>query len=318
MIKNCGALLLVIAAGCRAAAAGGAEGGFQGIVELDEVTLAFDVGGRIATLALEEGMPVAAGAEVATLDDEVAKSARDARAAEVRAGEADLALLRAGSRREDIRATEALLSAADTALKTAERNLQRMKDMRAQGAATDAQLDDAQAAVEQTRGERRRLLEQLTAQRRGARPEELAAGEARVEVARRALAGEETKLAHYHLRAPRAGLVLDRLVEAGEVVGAGTPVATIADPTRPFVEVFVPETQLAGLRPGVAARVTTDSMAEPVAGKIENIGRQTEFTPRYLFSPRERVLLVVRVKVRIEDPKAQLTAGVPAFVAFER
>jgi HlyD family secretion protein len=318
MINNYGAIILVIAAGCQTAAGAGKHGEYQGIVELDEVTLAFDVPGRIETLTLEEGALVAAGAEVATLDDALARTARDARAAEVKAGEADLTLLKAGSRREDIRATEALVSAADTALKTAERNVQRVKDMRAQGAATDAQLDDAQAALEQTRGERRRLGEQLTAQRRGARPEELAAAEARIEVARRALDGEETRLAHYHLKAPRAGLVLDRLVEAGEVVAAGTPIAIIADPTRPFVDVFVPESALAGLEPGVRATVSTDSAPQPIAGKIESIGRTTEFTPRFLFSPRERVLLVVRVKVRIEDPQAQLTAGVPAFVAFER
>ena len=53
---------------------------------------------------------------------------------------------------------------------------------------------------------------------------------------------------------------------------------------------------------------------EPLSGKVEHIARRTEFTPRYLFSERERATLVVRVRVRVADPKEQLRAGVPAFV----
>ena len=50
---------------------------------------------------------------------------------------------------------------------------------------------------------------------------------------------------------------------------------------------------------------------------MEHIASQTEFTPRFLFSPRERPNLVVRVRVRIEDPEERLHAGVPAFVTIE-
>ena len=51
---------------------------------------------------------------------------------------------------------------------------------------------------------------------------------------------------------------------------------------------------------------------------MENVGRKTEFTPRFIFSERERPNLVVRIRVRIEDPEERLHAGVPAFVTFER
>ena len=51
-------------------------------------------------------------------------------------------------------------------------------------------------------------------------------------------------------------------------------------------------------------------------GKIEDLGRRTEFTPKFVFSPRERPNLVVRVRVRIDDPEETLRAGAPAFVTF--
>ena len=69
---------------------------------------------------------------------------------------------------------------------------------------------------------------------------------------------------------------------------------------------------------GDRATLRADGIDEPLRGKVEHIARRTEFTPRYLFSDRERANLVVRVKIRIEDPKGQLHAGVPVFAKVER
>jgi len=61
-------------------------------------------------------------------------------------------------------------------------------------------------------------------------------------------------------------------------------------------------------------RVTVDGLPAPLSGRIEHIFPKTEFTPRYLFSDSERPNLVIRTRVRIDDPKRVLHAGVPAFV----
>ena len=63
--------------------------------------------------------------------------------------------------------------------------------------------------------------------------------------------------------------------------------------------------------------VRVDSVAESFAGRVEHISPTTEFSPRYIFSERERPSLVVRVRVRIDDPKHQLHRGVPAFVKVQ-
>ena len=47
------------------------------------------------------------------------------------------------------------------------------------------------------------------------------------------------------------------------------------------------------------------------------IGRRTEFTPKFLFSDRERPNLVLRVRIRVHDPERRLRAGLPAFVTIE-
>ena len=53
-------------------------------------------------------------------------------------------------------------------------------------------------------------------------------------------------------------------------------------------------------------------------GVVEMVGRTLEFTPRFVFSEKERPGLVVRVRIDIKDPRELLHAGVPAFAAIPR
>jgi HlyD family secretion protein len=290
--------------------------GFQGVVEFDERVLGFEVGGRVRSVGVERGAVVASGAELAALDDSLARPLRDARAAELRAAEATLALLRAGSRAEEIRATAAQLRAAEATEKLLERGAGREHELMSSGATSQTGLEDADTRLERARSDRAALGERLRLLRSGARPEEVAGAEARVEAARAALAAEEQRLVRTSLRAPQDGRILDVHARPGEVVAAGAPVVTLADTRRPFVDVFVPQGRTTGLRLGAAASARVDAGAEPLNGRIEDIGRKTEFTPKFLFSERERPNLVLRVRVRIDDPHERLHAGVPAFVTF--
>ena len=120
------------------------------------------------------------------------------------------------------------------------------------------------------------------------------------------------------LRSEIAGEVLDTHVEPGEVVQPGTPVATLGETRRPYVDVFVPQGELAGVRPGTAAQVRVDAASDRFRGAVEMVGRNLEFTPRYLFSEKERPNLVVRVRIDLDDPSEKLHAGVPAFAEFTR
>jgi hypothetical protein len=78
--------------------------------------------------------------------------------------------------------------------------------------------------------------------------------------------------------------------------------------------VFAPEGRLQGVVVGAAAEAKVDGVAKPLPARIEHVFPRTEFTPRYLFSASERPNLVVRVRVRVEDPGHLLHEGVPAFV----
>lgn len=288
------------------------------MVELDERVLAFEVPGRVQTIAVTRGMSVKGGAPVASLDDAMARPIRDARAEEARAAEAQLALLKAGSRAEDVRATAAQLGAAREVEALLTKSVARQRELVKTGALPASATDDLEAQLARAQGERQALTERLRAQKTGARAQEIDAALARVAAAKAALVAEDQRLNRFALATPRDGVVLDVHVEPGEMVAAGTPVATLGDVTHPYVDVFVPQANLHGIQVGARARVTIDAEPEAFAGTVEDVGRRTEFTPRYLFSPRERPNLVVRVRVRVDDPSARLHAGVPAFVSIDR
>ena len=55
-----------------------------------------------------------------------------------------------------------------------------------------------------------------------------------------------------------------------------------------------------------------------VGARVEHIARELEFTPRFVFSERERAALVARVRIRIDDARERLHAGTPAFVSIPR
>ena len=102
------------------------------------------------------------------------------------------------------------------------------------------------------------------------------------------------------------------------MLAAGAPAVILGETRRPYLDVFVAQQDVAGVRVGAPASVRTDATREAFRGMVSDVARATEFTPRYLFSPRERANLVVRVRIDVEDPAEQLHAGVPAFARIDR
>jgi HlyD family secretion protein len=291
--------------------------GYQGIVEHDDRHLGFRVGGQLREIRFDRGDVIEEGALIAVLDDTAELPILLAREADLARARATAALVYAGPRVEEVRSTVAELDGARAALREARANLDRHRNLPEQAATARSLISELDAAYAQSKARVRMLQERLKQLRKGARPEELAATDAQVTAAEAAVEAEKERLALYSLHASERVTVLDVPVRIGEVVAAGATVATVADTTHPYVDVFVPQQSLSGLEVGLPARVRVDAERVSFEGEIEHIAPTTEFTPRFLFSPKERANLVVRVRVRISDPEERLHAGVPAFAAFE-
>jgi HlyD family secretion protein len=285
----------------------------QGIVELDEHVLGFEIPGRVKHVAVQQGDRVDPGAELAALDDTLERLARDARAAEARAVAAELALLEAGVRPEDIASLKASLAAAKSAEALAKQTVTRQRKLSATGIGTASDLDAAESGMSTATANRRDIEAKISRARHGARVEELAAATARADAAAAAVRLADERIARHVLRTTVPGTVLDVHVETDELTMVGTAVVTLADVQHPYVDVFVPQARIGALAIGQAVVVETDGGAA-MDGVVEHISRQTEFTPKFLFSAAERPNLVIRVRVRVDAPAGDLPAGVPAFV----
>lgn len=286
----------------------------QGVIELEETTIGFELGGRLSQLLVDEGDTVEAGALLARIDDGLERSSRDAQVSQVEVAKLQATAVKAGARGEEVRSLQARVEAARATEALLVKQVERERTLLAKGAIAQASLDERQAQLARARAEREALDHNLTLLRQGARREDVSVVDARAHAATAALEMSDARLVRHELRAPVRGSVLDVTFEPGEVVAAGAPVVTLADPQRPSVDIFVPQAEIARVFVGQAAAVQVDALKQPLSGKVEHIARRTEFTPRYLFSEKERATLVVRVRVRIADPKEQLRAGVPAFV----
>ena len=299
--------------GCRVAQ-GVTPTPLQGVIELEETTIGFELGGRLTQLLVKEGDLVEVGAVVARLDDGLEQSARDAQASQVEVAKQQAGAVKAGARGEEVRALQARVDAARASEALLEKQAGRERTLVAKGAIAQASLDELEGQLARASAEREALDHNLKLLRQGARHEDVSVAEARAQAATAALEMNDARLVRHELRSPIRGTVLDVNFQQGEVVGAAAPVITLADAQHPYLDVFVPQAEIARVSVGEGAKVKIDALSRELAGKVEHIARRTEFTPRYLFSEKERSTLVVRVRVRIEDPEEQLRAGVPAFV----
>jgi HlyD family secretion protein len=292
--------------------------GYQGLVEYDERLVSFEVSGRVDRVDVRRGDLVTDGQLLARLDDTIAKLTCDAHEQEANALQADLALLLAGSRKEDVASLEDQLHGAASTEELTRTNTERTRNLFAQGAIAKAELDRGEADLTRATAERQSLEQRVTALRHGARAEEIARARARLAQSQAQLTLERELLARHELHAQGAGEVTDIAIKAGELAATGTPAVTVADTKHPYVDVFVPEGELAGIRPLAHAEVKVDASPTAFSATVEHVSPETEFTPKFLFSDRERPHLVVRVRVRVDDPERRLHSGVPAFARVER
>ena len=195
-----------------------------GYVEGDYVQLAPLTVARVDSLAVARGDRVAAGQVLAQVEDQDARIALASAEAALHKAESDLANLEEGSRAPEIAAIEAALASAranaDRTAKEAERQEQLVK----QKVTSQASLDAAQAAADMAAAAVLEVQAKLEVAALPARPHQIEAAKAAVEVARTTKTLAEWQLAQRSLTAVSAGVVTDVIRHPGEIAGPSAPV----------------------------------------------------------------------------------------------
>jgi HlyD family secretion protein len=288
-----------------------------GNVDIRQVQLAFNGAERIARMLVQEGDPVRAGQLVAELDTRRLELAAANTASQVESQRQVLARLEAGTRPEDIKKARADFEAAEVEAANAQRNDRRLRDLAARHLASQEQADDARAAADAAAARQRAAAETLALAVAGPRKEDIAAARATLEALRAQLALERRKLADAELYAPASAVVQDRLLEPGDMASPDRPVYTLALADPLWVRAYVSEPDLGKLRPGMAARVTTDSFpGRTYRAWIGFISPTAEFTPKSVETREVRTQLVYQVRVYVCNPRNELRLGMPATVTI--
>ena len=301
----------------------------SGYVEATDVRVASKVAGRVAAVTAAEGQKVTAGQVVVTLATTETDLAIGRAQADRAQAAAQLKLLQAGSRKEDIdqaaaqaAAADADKRAADAELASAKADEVRFEQLLAARSGSQKQRDDAVTRRQTAEARVRAAADRASAAqaavarlRAGARPEELDAARARVAAADAQIASLDNDKKEAVIASPTDGTVTSRLVEPGEVIAPRTPLLVIVDLDHAWANVYVSESLVPSIKVDGAVALRTDA-GDQLSGRVAFVSPQAEFTPRNVQTADERAKLVYRVKVLVDNSKGILKPGMSVTADF--
>ena len=212
----------------------------------------------VKKIFVREGDVVKKGQLLVRLDDADARATAAKALAQLRAAEADLHSVGAGGTQEEVLNNQSALVKAHAEHDSAQRNLYAMRRLKESGAASDAELQDAENRLKQAQSSAQ-LLEQKLKGGRYSRPEvervQAQAGEARA-----TYQAAQDLLNNSNITAPRDGMVYALPFRESAYVNPGDLVVAVADLKHIQVRAFVDEPDIGRLGKGQRVDVTWDGL----------------------------------------------------------
>jgi HlyD family secretion protein len=268
----------------------------------------------------------------------------ETRQADLTSTEARLAELKNGARPQEKLDAQAAVDAAQAELQRAQRDWERAQKLYKDDDISTAQFDqyrsrwESATAALNSNKERQALVlagprvEQINAaagqvqRARGSlktaeansleskrREQEIATRRAEIERAKATLSLIDSQLADTVAVSPVDGVVLVKSADVGEVLAPGTTIVTVGDIEHPWLRGYINETDLGKVKLGSPVKVTTDSYKGKIYnGKVTFIASEAEFTPKQIQTQQERVKLVYRVKIELDNSSRELKSNMPA------
>jgi len=287
----------------------------SGHIEANDVRVATKVRGRLLQRPVDEGDAVKVGQLLGVVDTVDAELFLREAVAQRDQADAGLRLRIAGSRREDIAELAARVESVVADLAGADKELKRQEALVAEGVTTAKTRDDALARRDALRGQLESAKQALARAKAGSRDQEIEAARATRDAMEARIAQLRQQIADATIASPTEGLVTVKIAEAGELLAAGASLLVITDLAKPWLTVYVAEPDLGKITLGAPAEVITDG-GEKRQGKVIFIASIAEFTPKNVQTRDERVKLVYRVKIGLDNADGLFKPGMPAEAHF--
>jgi len=264
-----------------------------GNFETDEVIISSENSGKIIMTAFSEGEKVKKGDVMAITDTAnlvLQRSQLLAQKASVLAQKAGLF---------------ASIAVSDQQITNVQKDQVRIKKMLTDGAATPKQMDDIDGQIA------------VVGKQKKAYSAQIAAIEMSAEAVDAQIAVLNDKIGTAVVRAPISGIILEKYAETGELAMPGKSLYKMANIDTLILRVYISGPQLTQIKTGKAVKVMIDANEglKEIAGTVEWISPEAEFTPKIIQTREERVKLVYAAKVRVPND-GSLKLGMPGEIKF--
>lgn len=285
----------------------------QGHMEATETDLAFKVSGITEYIYFQEGDWVSSGQKVAGLEAKDLKDEVDHARARLEAATANLAKYEAGYRPQEVKEAEAEVGRTKADLVDKKLDYERYQKLFERRVVAATTRDKYQANYLMAKENHKRALEEYSMRKEGFRQEDIDKARGEFKEAKAQLELALTRLGYATIWSPVNAVVLVRPMEPGMTAAVGAPVVTVGDMDNIYFEGYIPETELAKVKFGMKAEITTDAYpGKKYPAWVSFINSKAEFTPKTVETYKERVTLVYRTKIRAKNLNYDLKPGMPA------
>ena len=279
----------------------------------DEVIVAAQQTGQLIAYDVQEGKTLAEGQKVGQINVEVLKLQKEQ-------VQATIASLKDKTINPDpqVALIQSQYEVQKAQLQHQQRELNRVQQLLAGGAATQKQLDDLSALVDQlrkqltvTQNQLKVSLTNINSQNRNVLSQEAPLQKNAQAVQAQINQGEIIN--------PIAGTVLVNYALKGEMQTFGKPLYKIANTDILTLKAYITGNQLAQIKLGQAVTVHTDAgkgQYRTYQGNITHIADKAEFTPKTIQTQSERANLVYAIKIKVKND-GYLKIGMYAEVKFK-
>jgi len=285
----------------------------SGTIEATDVVISSKSAGQIEIFLVNEGDKVKKDEILLKLDHESLDIQLRQTAAIIEQAEAQLRLLKAGARKEDINLAQEQVKFAKINLDQAETDMDRLNKLYETNTITRKQYEDAVTRYDQTMNQYNSEKENLLKIKNITRPEEIESAQANLKKTKVGLEIIQKNIEDCTITSPLDGIVSKKFAEAGEYVTPGSSLIKLSDMNTVNLYIYIKEEDLGKVKLGQKSEIKTDSYKDKVyIGKVIFISPEAEFTPKNIQTEEERTKLVFAVKIEIPNPDYELKSGMPA------
>jgi len=297
-MKKLAAILFVLTALASSCSSNKLKTDASGVFESDEVIVSAEQSGQILSFNIKEGDTIRKGAIIGQIDMSNTILQKQQVQATIKALSE-----KTTNPHPEIELVKKQVAVQQSQLAQQLRERTRTENLLKADAATQKQLDDINALIDQLKKQIAVSQQQITLDKSNIATQNSTVFSEKAPL-EKSVAEIQDEINKGQIVNPISGTVLTKYALEGEMTTLGKALYKIADLDTVTIRAYVTGSQLAGIKLGQRVKVYTDDAAKSYKeypGQVSWISDQSEFTPKTIQTKDERANLVYAVKIRVKN-----------------